>query len=810
MPTSGTKLPSIRKDLIVRKVADDEFVVKTCSRQEYFCIGNEEHFLLTQLQVTQTVDELCNVFEREFGDSLSDEEIDEFLQLVRSRGLTDEPEDSPAKQTATAAAAVADDDEDAPGKQQSILFYRLPLFDPDRLFAAIEPRVRWIWTRGFFTFSILMILAAAVVLWTNRLELVSGFSQAMRWEMLIIVGLAIFAATALHEFAHGMTCKHFGGEVHEVGLLLMFFMPCLFCNVSDAWLIPEKSKRLWITAAGAMCDLCLWAVCVFIWRITIQDSLVNHLSLVMLTVCGSRGFINLNPLLRFDGYYLVSDWLAIPNLRRRSMDYWMQHLRYLLWGADRPTPQARGRALFIYGLFSWCFALVLLDIIFLRLLKFAVDEFGVVGIVFTGLLLVYAVRRVFKGFFASEFMKMIKFRHKRTIIWAVGVLGAIGVLFVIPVPFYATGTFEVRPGVLFEVRALVGGFVRAINIEEGAHVNAGDVLVRLESPDLASQIETKRAELRESDAKLAKFRLGPRPEEVTMQRNRVERLTTWCELGNKDLQRAKQELENEIVVLDNRVQQTKTELTFAKSEYSHSQRLYNLGALAGTQLKFEQKGLIVLESRLNSVEAERRARVANGARAAEAEVARRQQELADAKSQLLLLEVGTRPEDITGEEAHRERVQKELLFLESQQVRLEIHASVSGVIATPRMQEKMGQLAIQGSPICVIEDASTSQVEISVDESSVEGIEPGQSIRLKARALPFRTFNAIVDRIAPAATQKENVQENVLIVYCTLDNESEELKSGMTGFARIDRGRKSLGVVIITKVFRYLRTEFWW
>ncbi len=812
MSSSKATLPKVRSDLTVRKISDDEFVVKTRARREYFCIGREEHFLLMQMEINGTVDGLVDAFEKEFGDTLTNDDIDAFLKLLRSRGLTTDVTDEQL-QLERAKNNNPEEDEEETGHKQNLLFYRVPLYDPDRLFSRLEPALCWIWTRGFLVAAALMLATAALVLWTNRGDVASGFSQAMRWETVVVVGFAILMSTALHEFAHGITCKHFGGEVREVGVLLMFFMPCMYCNVSDAWLIPERSKRLCITAAGAICDLCLWSLCVFVWRITILDSLINHLAFVMMTICGSRSLININPLLRFDGYYLVSDALSIPNLRPRAMAYWMSHLRWLLWGAEKPAKEPRGRALLIYGIFCWLFAIVLLDLIFFRVVKYVADEFGLIGIAFSLLLLAYAIRRVFKGFFASEFVKMVKTRKKRTSKWLMGIAGVLVLLFVVPVPYYASGEFEVRPGVMVETRAPVAGFIRQIAVEEGARVETGDLLVRLESPDLDNRIATKQAELRESEAKLAKLRVGPRPEEVNEQRHRVSRLASWVKLGEEDLEQSRRSYENELEVLDSQIRESETELEFAKNAFVQSQLLYNQGALAGVQLKSERKGLTVLEAKRDAIRAERRARVAKGVRTAEGELAKRRQELADAIAKLSLLEAGTRHEDLTAEEAHQERVKKELEFLTAQRERLEIVAPVSGVVATPRMREKMGQLAPLGGPICVIEDIASSSVEISVDEATIGGIKPGQHISLKARALPFKTFDARVERIAPAVTQKEQAQptQNVqIVVHCSVDNSSELLKFGMTGFARIDRGTKSLGIVVIRKMMRYLRTEFWW
>ena len=226
------------------------------------------------------------------------------------------------------------------------------------------------------------------------------------------------------------------------------------------------------------------------WRITVQDCFVNHLAFVIQAICGGRGFLNFNPLLRLDGYYIVSDWLTIPNLRKRAHNYWMEHLRWLLWGAEHPKPQPRSRALLTYGILSWCFAIFFLDLIFLRLLKYVGDEFGVGGTAFLCLLLGFALRRVFKGLFKSEFATMIKERKTRTLMWVTGLAAVVLVPFVIPVPHYAAGNFEVRPAKRFEVPAPVTGFIARIHVEEGAVVSAGDTLVELTSPDLDSRCST--------------------------------------------------------------------------------------------------------------------------------------------------------------------------------------------------------------------------------------------------------------------------------------------------------------------------------
>jgi hypothetical protein len=122
-----------------------------------------------------------------------------------------------------------------------------------------------------------MMLAALYLSWVNRAELVSRFTDVLSWQTFAIAWLSVMVATTLHEFSHGLTCKHYGGECHEVGFLLLFFIPAFYANVSDAWLFPRKRHRLYVTLAGGYCDLCLWAIATFVWRLTMQDLLVNYL-----------------------------------------------------------------------------------------------------------------------------------------------------------------------------------------------------------------------------------------------------------------------------------------------------------------------------------------------------------------------------------------------------------------------------------------------------------------------------------------------------------------------------------------------------
>jgi multidrug efflux pump subunit AcrA (membrane-fusion protein) len=585
-------------------------------------------------------------------------------------------------------------------------------------------------------------------------------------------------------------------------------MPGFYCNVSDAWLFQEKSKRLWVTLAGGYFELFLWALAVFVWRVTVPDSLVNYLAFVIMTACGVQTLFNFNPLLKLDGYYLLSDWLEIPNLQERSADYVKGQLRWLLWGAARPEQDPRGRELLVYGLVSWLYSLTFLGLSLGFLTHFLGTKFGLLGLLLVGSLGLMSVRGLFHGFTAGEVRNMILFRRKRAIIWALLLGGMPAALFVITIDDRASAPFALRPAVRAELRAPVAGFLREVCCDEGDRVSPGMLVARLEVPDLVSRLSQKQAGLREVGAKLRLLEAGTRPEELAEQRRRVERARAWRDLASQDLQRTRKAQDEDLARLEKQITASAAELEQARRSQERAHKLLVRGATSREEYDEARTRCRVCQARREQLEAEWRARQAKGTLEAEAELARRNKELADARSTLALMEAGTRAEEVEAEQARLTRLQEEAYYLEGVQQRLSVCSPVGGIVVTPRLKEKVGQYLREGDLIGVVEEPATLEAEITLAEQDVTRVQAGQRVELKARALPFETFSAQVDRIAPAAGRGD-VQSTVTL-YCRLGNEGPDLRPGMTGQARVFTGRRSVGEVLLDRGLRLLRTEFWW
>jgi putative peptide zinc metalloprotease protein len=176
--------------------------------------------------------------------------------------------------------------------------------------------------------------------------------------------IALGLVKVIHEFGHGLSCKAFGGEVHEMGALFLCLSPCLYANVSDAWTLPNKWHRIVISAAGIYVEFMIACIAAIVWWNTPTSPVINGIALNVMVVCSiSTFFFNANPLMRYDGYYVLADWLEIPNLRDRSNRYLKNVvLEHCLGVEVQPEPYmalARRIGFVAYAIVSWIYRWVI-------------------------------------------------------------------------------------------------------------------------------------------------------------------------------------------------------------------------------------------------------------------------------------------------------------------------------------------------------------------------------------------------------------------------------------------------------------------
>ena len=273
--------PKLRKDLIFSRqqmAGENIVVVKDQARGTYFRLRGAEWFVTEQFNGETSLETVQKRVEEKFGATLQKETLRGFVLNLSKNGFleTGRREERSSRSR---------------GKQRirgSLLYLRFQAFDPDRLFTRLAQKVRFFNTPHFVIFSAALILAAMGITITHWSEITQDVNRLYQVSAIPLIMLMVFLVIMAHEFAHGLTCKQFGGEVHEVGFMLIYFQPSFYCNVSDAWLFPEKSRRLWVGFAGPYFELFLWAIATFLWLITNVDTLINFISLIVMASSGVK------------------------------------------------------------------------------------------------------------------------------------------------------------------------------------------------------------------------------------------------------------------------------------------------------------------------------------------------------------------------------------------------------------------------------------------------------------------------------------------------------------------------------------------
>jgi multidrug efflux pump subunit AcrA (membrane-fusion protein) len=433
-----------------------------------------------------------------------------------------------------------------------------------------------------------------------------------------------------------------------------------------------------------------------------------------------------------------------------------------------------------------------------------------VGAIIVAPLGVMTLRGLFQGFFAGEVSKMFLLRRKRTTLWITTFAILPAVLAGARMEDRAKGPFRIRPVTGAELRAPVAGFLQAVYLVEGERASPGAAVARLGVPDLASHIAQKGAEVHEAQANLRLLIEGVRSEEIIAQRHRVDRARRWRDLAQQDLERSRKALQEELTRLEAQISRAQAEYGEAVDAYNRARQLFDRRALSLHDLREADTKWRVILAEVRQAEAQKRAREAEATRVAEAELSRRDQELAEAKAKLTLLEAGTRPAEIEAAQARLAKLEEEARYLEGLREKQLIYSPVHGVITTPHLRERIGQFFREGELICEVKASQILEAEIALDEQCVARVRPGQPLELKARALPFHTSQTRVDRIAPSARSDEGQEQSKVTVYCRLEAPAIDLRPGMTGYACIACGRRPIGEILAERIQGILRSEFWW
>ena len=376
------------------------------------------------------------------------------------------------------------------------LSFRVPLFDPDRLLSRLMPLAHAMFHPAMLVLWLAVVTLGLVAAASHWSEITAFASVHMLTpKYLLMLWLFYPVIKTFHELGHGLAVKAWGGEVRETGVSIMMLVPVPFVDASAASAFPEKHRRAAVGAAGMMVELFIAALATFVW-LNVENGFVRDLAFVAMVIGGlSTVLFNGNPLLRFDGYYVLSDLLDVPNLGPRSNAY-IAYLaqRYLLKIESAVSPvTARGEPslLLAYGVLAFGYRWFIAGLIVFWCGSYSF-WLGVLAGVMVGFTMV--VKPVAK---LVEFLRtspLLSRSRSRSYAVAGGVAAAVVVLlFVVPVPFSTTAEGVVWLPEQARVRAESGGFVVEVLAADGQAVEKGDALLVLSDPELVAQEAAARA-----------------------------------------------------------------------------------------------------------------------------------------------------------------------------------------------------------------------------------------------------------------------------------------------------------------------------
>jgi putative peptide zinc metalloprotease protein len=503
-----------RRDLVIRRQECRQrawWVVKDPLTLRYFHFAAEERFVLAQLDGRLGLEEIQARFEARFApQKLKLAELQQFLGTLYETGLVVSGGRGQGlsllrrrrrRQWRYAGSAAA-----------NLLSLRFRGFDPDRLLTRLLPWTGWLFCPAAVAAAVLLVFAAATLVVCHRHELAAELRTYQdfftpRNALWLAVTLAL--TKVLHEFGHGLTCKRFGGECHEMGLLLLVFVPCLYCNVTDSWLLPSKWRRAAIGAAGMYVEVVLASLAAFLWWFS-EPGLLHQLCLsVMLVSSVTTVLFNGNPLLRYDGYYILADLAEAPNLRQRAAAVLQRKFNEWCLGfepVDDPflpdgTPAWFGLYTVAAGIYRWLVTLGILWFVHHALQPYRLEAIGDLFVALSVAMLVgLLLWKVGRFFYVPGRIDQVK---RKRIGLCLGLFAAVvaWALFV-PLPHRVLATFEVKPRGARPVFVDLPGTLVEVYVRPGDEVEPGTPLARLQDLALESELAALVAERDRRQAEL--------------------------------------------------------------------------------------------------------------------------------------------------------------------------------------------------------------------------------------------------------------------------------------------------------------------
>lgn len=618
---------------------------------------------------------------------------------------------------------------------------------PPTPFVMLGRLLIWPVRSRFHLAAFVALCALAVALVINHryewLQMSAGLLGSYRAVVTALLAAALINLLSMS--ARAAAIARYTPSTPRIGLVYgVLGIPHLFVDTAGAAERAGRVQRLQIVGSGLVGSTAAASIAVLLWFLFIESQVSIARFCVGLTLITTISLaLRLNPLMHYDGYFLLCHLLDTPDLREQAIGA-------MLGARGRPwfvrTRRVPYRALLAYGLAAVVFLLVLLWLILWGVGGWLAERFHGVGfLALLSVMGVFMVRQYSRVAVDRSTMGHVKRpwrpTRKQKIIAVI-----VAIICVLPYPYSASGEFEILPRDRADVRALVAGDVREVQVSEGDAVSAGQIVARLDAAAQRARVAVSEAELARLESELTIVRMGAREEEIELARSRVETAKTAAELAERSAARVAVAFRGKSVT---------------PQEYERAQ-----GA---------------------------------------ADVAR--QQLLEAERALTLIESPALDERIQSLESERRRIQAELEYARQELAYTEIKTPIAGRIVSSELQFARGHYLNRGDLLAVVEDTAELYADIRIPESSIGQTAIDADASLKPWAFPHTSFDGRVRTIAPAA--EDDTYGTIIRVQVVLQDPHGRLRTGMTGNAKVDAGWSLTGIVFTRAIARFVFVELW-
>jgi putative peptide zinc metalloprotease protein len=490
-PPKSQDLPRLREDLCFRDGrltpnSEPTYLIYDGLRHRFISIDAATFTVLALWPKHKTVGELALAATAQLGQHFATSEIESLIIFLDSHDLID----GSARHDWTRLAGAANQRAHGPvmALVHNYLFFRIPLFSPERslrsTLSVVEP---FFHRRAQLVIVTLGILGLFLVSrqWDEFIQQARGLATL---QGAAAFGIILFVVKALHELAHGYAAVRYACRVPTMGMAFMMMAPLLYTDVTDAWRLTDRRQRLVIDAAGVILEIGLACIATFLW-VFLPDGVIRHIAFLIATTSWTMSLaINLNPFMRFDGYYIMSDLIGVPNLQSRAFKLGTWKLRELLFRPRQPSPEVLARwqaiILIIYAWSVWIYRFFLFIGIAALVYGYFFKALGIIMFMFeVGYFLVKPVWTELRAWWRLRRPIMTSRRTYAT----VGLVAS-GLL-VMVVPWSTTVSIPAVLEAAHVARVYPPRPTRvvAVHVKPGQMVHAGDPLLTLDAPEIANE-----------------------------------------------------------------------------------------------------------------------------------------------------------------------------------------------------------------------------------------------------------------------------------------------------------------------------------